>query len=200
MRLAALVAVGLILVVAIAIAFNLGRGKTPLGAEPDDEPSTSASSSPTPTPTPSATPLTGLTANDLDPQGDGEENGEDVGNAVDGDPATSWMTLTYEQQLGPGGLKQGVGLVVDLGASRAVRAVDLTLAGTPTTLSLYLTDDAPTGVADLTAVAELEADTDRASVDLDDPPTGRYLTVWLTALPPTDGGFRGEVVDLVVAG
>src|SRR3954452_10588554 len=41
LRLAMLVAVGLVLVVAIAIAFNLGRGKTPLGAEPDDDRSSS---------------------------------------------------------------------------------------------------------------------------------------------------------------
>lgn len=198
LRLAALVAVGLVLVVAIAIAFNLGRGKTPLGTEPEDE--STPSTSPATTPTPPATPVTGLTATDLDPQGDGAENSEDVGNAVDGDPATSWTTLTYKQQLGPGGLKQGVGLVVDLGASRAVRSVELSLAGAPTTLSLYLTDDPPVEVGGLTAVADVEADTDTASVDLADAPTGRYLTVWLTALPPADGGFKGGIVDLVVAG
>ena len=29
--------------------------------------------------------------------------------------------------------------------------------------------------------------------------SGRYLVLWLTALPPTDDGrFRGEVVDLQV--
>ena len=45
---------------------------------------------------------------------------------------TAWTTLTYKQQLGPGGLKRGVGLLVDLGQSRAVRRVELTLVGQPT--------------------------------------------------------------------
>jgi hypothetical protein len=199
MRLAMLVAVALVLVVAIAIAFNLGRGKTPLGTEPEaDEATPTVTASPTPQQTPR--PFSGLTATDLDPQGDGEEHPEDVAGAVDGDPATSWTTVTYEQQLGPGGLKRGVGLVVDLGQSRAVRRVDLTLVGQPTTLSLFLADTAPSDVEELTAVADVTADTATTSVDLDDAPAGRYLTIWLTALPSVGGGYQGGIVDVVVAG
>ena len=44
-------------------------------------------------------------------------------NVLDGDPATSWTTSTYEQNFGPAGLKTGVGLVIDLGATKAVRQV-----------------------------------------------------------------------------
>jgi serine/threonine protein kinase len=198
LRLAALVAVALLLVVAIAITFNLGRGKTPLGAEPDDEP-TSSTASPS-APTPSATPLAGLTATDLDPQGDGEENPDDVANALDGDPATSWGTVTYKQQLGPGGIKRGVGLVVDLGRARSVRAVELALVGQPTTLSLYLTATPPTDVEQLKPVADLQGDTASVTAELDAAPTGRYLTVWLTSLPTAIGGFKGGIVDLVVRG
>jgi hypothetical protein len=199
LRLAMLVAVALVLLVAVAIAVNLGRGKTPLGAEPDDD---GPSSTPTPTVTttePSPTPLTDLQANDLDPQGDGEENPDEVAGAVDGDPSTSWGTLTYKQQLGPGGLKRGVGLVVDLGQSRAVRRVDVTLVGQPTALSLYLSDDVPDNPEQLTPVGEVEADGATATVDVDDA-TGRYLTVWFTSLPTVPGGFKGGIVDLVVAG
>ncbi|WP_298512379.1 protein kinase family protein [uncultured Nocardioides sp.] len=198
MRLAMLIAVGLVLLVAIAIAFNLGRGKTPLGAEPDDNTSTSVS--PTPTPEAAPTPITGLTAVDLDPQGDGEENPDQVGAAVDGDPATSWTTLTYKQQLGPGGLKRGVGMVVDLGQPYAVRRVDLTLVGAPTALSLYVSETAPTNPEELTAAAQVQAPTDTVSVELDQAPTGRYVTIWLTSLPRVDGGFKGGIVDVVVAG
>ena len=38
------------------------------------------------------------------------------------------------------------------------------------------------------------------SIDLDGAPTGRYLTIWLTSLPTVAGGFKGGIVDLVVAG
>jgi len=200
MRLAMLVAVGLVLVVAIAIAFNLGRGKTPLGTEPDDNDGPRVSTTPTPTPTAPPTPFTGLVATDLDPLGDGEENPQDVGSAVDGDPATSWTTLTYKQQLGRTGLKRGVGLVVDLGRSHVVSRVDVTFLGQPTAYSLYLTDTRPTNAEALTPVARATADTAEVGVDLDDAPQGRYLTIWLTALPPVPGGFKGGIVDLVVAG
>jgi hypothetical protein len=199
LRLAMLVAVVLVLLVAVAIAVNLGRGKTPLGAEPDDEPSTSSSPTVT-TPEPSPTPLTDLQAADLDPQGDGEENSGEAAGAVDGDQTTSWTTLTYKQQLGPGGLKRGVGLVVDLGQSSAVRRVDLTLVGQPTTLSLYLSDEVPANPEQLTPVAEVQANGAAAGIDLDDAPTGRYLTIWFTSLPAVAGGYKGGIVDLVVAG
>jgi len=199
LRLAMLVAVALVLLVAVAIAFNLGRGKTPLGTEPDDDSTPSSTPSTTP-PAASPTPFTGLKADDLDPQGDGEENPDDVGAAVDGDPATAWTTLTYKQQLGPDGLKRGVGLVVDLGQARAVRRIDLTLVGQPSTLSLYLSDTVPGNPEELTPVGEVDASAASISVDLDEAPIGRYLTVWFTSLPTVNGGYKGGIVDLVVAG
>jgi hypothetical protein len=199
LRLAMLVAVVLVLLVAVAIAVNLGRGKTPLGAEPDDDSSTSSSPTAT-TSQPAPTPFTNLQATDLDPQGDSEENPGDVAGAVDGDQATTWTTLTYKQQLGPTGLKRGVGLVVDLGQTRAVRRVDLSLVGEPTALSLYLSDTVPANPEELTPVAKVPTAPASTSVDLDDAPTGRYLTIWFTSLPTADGGYQGGIVDLVVAG
>ena len=74
------------------------------------------------------TPFAGLVADDFDPQGAAprEENPDQVPNVLDGDPATSWTTSTYQQNFGPGGLKTGVGLVIDLGATKAVRRVVVT--------------------------------------------------------------------------
>ena len=67
LRLAIVIAAGLLLLVAVVVAFNLGRGKTVLGTEPEDD-------EPTPTQRSERTigpiePLTGLTAADFDPQG-----------------------------------------------------------------------------------------------------------------------------------
>ena len=87
-------------------------------------------------------PVEDLVAQDFDPEGDPpEENPDDAPNAVDGDPGTSWSTSTYQQQLGPGGLKSGVGLLVDLGSSREVGVLELDLAGEGTTFAAYLTDE-----------------------------------------------------------
>ncbi|MDP3894102.1 hypothetical protein, partial [Nocardioides sp.] len=199
LRLAAAIAAGLLLLVAIVVAYNLGRGKTVLGAEVDDDPT------PTPTASTSAaarpTPLDGLKADDLDPQGgDQEENGEDAPLAVDGDPETSWSTSSYKQQLGPGGLKNGVGLSIDLNGLKSVTAVELTLVGAPTDISLYLADSSPSDLQGLEPVASATADKEKVTLELPEPTEGRFLVVWLTSLPPEGAEFRGTVAEVAVLG
>ncbi len=200
LRLAGAIAAGLLLLVAIVVAFNLGRGKTILGAEqPDAEPTSSATQEAPPSAAP--TPLADLAADDLDPQGDGqEENSEDTPLAVDGDPETSWSTSTYEQQLGPGGLKDGVGLTIDLGGQHTVASVELLLEGAPTDVTLYVADSAPTDVVGLESVGEGTATGQRLQVDLDEPAEGRFLVVWLTSLPPEGSQFRGSIAEVKVLG
>jgi hypothetical protein len=200
LRLAMLVAVALVLVVAVAIAFNLGRGRTPLGATPED-------ATPSATPTPSSSPsanaapvaLTGITATDFDPEGrNGAEDPAGAENVLDDDPDTGWTTSTYFQQLGPGGLKKGVGVLLDLGRSRNVREVDVTTgSGGLTGVSLYITAEAPTTVKGLEPVKELSAAGPSIS-SLKPAVAGRYVVVWLTSLPPVSGGFKGEILDVVV--
>jgi hypothetical protein len=196
-RLAALILVAVLLLVAVVVAFNLGRGRTPLGGEPDAEPS--ASSSPRAQP---ARPVEVAGVTDLDPQGtDGGEYPELAALAVDGDPTTAWRTATYEQQFGPAGLKTGVGLVLDLGSAQEVSALDLRLVGEPTSVSVFVTDDAPTTspTDDLTAAAQVQAGT-QERVDLDEPTTGRFVTLWFTALPAVPDGFRAELAEVTVRG
>lgn len=194
LRVAALIAASMLLLLALVMGYNLGRGRTPLGQEIDET---------TPTPTPSETAglkdLTDLTTADFDPQGNGEENPDTVARVVDGDPATGWRTLRYNDQLGPPpGLKTGVGLILDLGDSVAVREVQLAFTGKPTTAALYLTETSPRGVAGLTPVATGTARGTRLRVELPDGAAGRYLTVWLTALPPVPGGYRAEITEITV--
>jgi hypothetical protein len=195
LRLAMIVGLCALLLVAIVFAFNLGRGRSPLGELPGDEESSSSPASRT-----TAEAIEVASAADFDPQGDPpEENPELAPLVVDGDPATAWRTMTYNDQLGPGGLKTGVGLVLDLGEAQEVSQVDLTLVGAPTGVSLYVEDSLPTGVRDLTPVTSTEAKA-RQRLTLDEPVTGRYVVVWLTALPAIEGGYRGEVAEVVVRG
>lgn len=195
MRLAIVLAVCAVVLVVTVVAVNVGRGRGPLGTQPDDDPTTSTSAV--------ARPLRDLpveAATDLDPQGgDGSENAELTALAVDGDPATAWRTATYRQQLGPEGLKTGVGLVLDLGSSQRVSEVGLTLGGAPTAVSVHVTESAPVAVKDL-AVAGADTLEERGRVELEEPVTGRYVVVWLTSLPEVPGGYRGEVAEAVVRG
>jgi len=199
--LAALVATMALVLLAVVVAFNVGRGRTPLGAEPETE----GSRTPSPTSSQSAdagpTPFAGLTATDFDPQGeDLQENPDLAALAVDGDPGTGWRTVTYEQQLGPAGLKTGVGLTLDLGAAGEVDEVDVALLGAPTAVSVYVTEAAPRGVRGLTPVATGTAEGTDLGMALEEAATGRFVTVWLTSLPAVDGGFRGEVAEVTVLG
>ncbi len=153
---------------------------------------------------PAAVPLTGITAQDFDPQGDApfEEYPDLVPLALDGDPATAWRTNVYNQNFGPGGLKTGVGLVLDLGSATSVRSVRLTLLGGPTSVSVFRTGEVPTTVDGLEAAAEgsTTADDPVLNLRLSDDAAEQYVVVWLTSLPPVDGGFRGRIAEVVVAG
>jgi serine/threonine kinase PknH len=191
-RLALLIGLCLLVALAALAAYQIGRPE-------DDGSSQGEPGSPVTTAPPA--PFPDVTARDFDPQGtDGRvENSERVPLAIDGDPDTSWNTSSYAQQLGPAGLKTGVGLVLDLGRTRGVRQVDIATLGGPTSLSVYVTGQAPTGVADLTPVGEATG-TGALTVELDEAVSGRYVTVWLTALPQVDGTYRGTIADVVVAG
>jgi hypothetical protein len=147
------------------------------------------------------TPFTDLVADDFDPQGtDGQqENPESVANVLDGDPATSWSTSSYLQNLGPTGLKTGVGLVVDLGATKGVRQVVVTTEGGPTSLAAYVTSEAPTGVAGLTPVGTASG-TGALTISMEEAVSGRYVTIWLTLLPPVGDEFRGTISEVQVLG
>lgn len=200
LRLAALIGLCLVLLVAMVVAFNLGRGKTVLGTEPSrEDPTSSAPVSSSPSP---ATPLSGLVAADFDPQGgDGDENGADAPLVLDGDPATTWSTSAYDQQLGPNGLKTGVGLVIDLDGEHTVSSVALDLVGSPTSVTLYVTDTSPDGISELEPTVTGTADGERLVLDLPPDTVGRFLVIWLTALPGQDDGrFRGTVAEATVLG
>jgi hypothetical protein len=193
-RLAMIVGVCVLVMVAAVAAYQLGL-KPPTSDSGDE---------PTATTTPSVaapTPFTGLTADDFDPQGSEprEENPDSVPNVLDGDPATSWSTSSYLQNFGPTGLKTGVGLVVDLGATKGVRRVVVTTEGGQTSLAAYVTSQAPTAVAELTPVGTASG-TGELTIDLDEAVSGRYVTIWLTLLPAVDGEYRGTISEVQVLG
>ncbi len=194
LRLGMVILATLLAVLAVLVAVNLFRGRAPLslgsGSDGDASPSGETSSA-------AATALTGLTASDLDPQGNPpEENPELAPLAVDGDPGTDWHTSTYSQQLGPGGLKSGVGLVVDVGEVRELQTLGVDLGGRASEVTVFVTDERPAFVKGLEPVATESADA-RLEVSLGGV-SGRYVVLWFTSLPAVDGGFRGSVAEVEV--
>ncbi len=199
LKLAAALGVFAILVMAVIFAFNLGRDSGGGGApEADESPSSGESQSAT-------GPLSITAVSDLDPppSGNGEENGELAPLAIDGDPSTAWQTMTYYGNPKFGLLKDGVGLVLDLGGEKAVSDVQVTLQGGATGLEILAAPSGsgkPADVDSLQKVAASNGAQGRTDLPLNKSVTTRYLVVWLTSLPPGSGGFKGYVSEIVVKG
>lgn len=143
---------------------------------------------------------------DFDPLGeDREENPSQARRAVDGNVESGWRTSTYFGSPEFGQVKDGVGLVLDLGGSREVDSVSVQLAGTPTDLSVYTasagTDRVPKTLDDLHEVAVLDQARADATIALQSGELTRYVVVWLRSVPEINPGeFRGEVREVVVRG
>lgn len=197
-RRTALIVAGLVLLAAVMYgAFLLGQ----------DDGTPSASADPTPTLTPSPAPVTGtpvkvVKATDFDPEGDPPaENPNQAKLAIDGDPATGWQTEKY--RTAPlGGLKSGVGLLLDLGTQQTISSIDLVITGVPTGFEVYVTppgvDDAPAELADARRVTGLTAEVTNPVMRLEPAVQTRFVLIWLTKVPPVSGGFRGEVNEVMV--
>ncbi len=89
-------------------------------------------------------------------------------------------------------------MVVDLGATKGVRAVTVTVEG-ETSLAAYVTSTAPTGVAGLTPIGTASG-TGELTISVDEAVSGRFVTVWLTILPEVSDGFRGTISEVQVLG
>lgn len=178
--------------------FGLAVGDLPRrnGAVETIVSTTSSPPSPGASPAALAVDLTRATVRDFDPPpGDGQESPDKVGNAVDGDPSTAWVTSRYTTSLF-GGLKQGVGLLVDLGTARALSKVEITLTAPGAGLELRVADT-PGGTADAFRVVARTTDAGRLTTLVPAAgERGRYWLVWLTALPRDGVGYREGIAEL----
>jgi hypothetical protein len=191
--------VGLVLLVGLGLAgWQLFNSDFAGLKDSPSDPTSSASS----TPPSGAAKLRIANASTLDPAppGDGEENTERADRAFDGDETTVWNTNIYQQQFGPGGLKKGVGLVLDLGSRKEVSSVAVTLVGADTDLQVRLADDQGSALTDYTKVAASSGAGGRVVLTLDKATQGRYVLIWLTKLPSVNGGYRGQISEVTIRG
>ena len=113
---------------------------------------------------------------------------------------STWRTQTY-QTAEFGNLKEGVGLVLDLGSAREVSTVDLDVVGGPIGVELRAGDERAASAGGYQKVAS--ADSASGPTTLTPPEdTGkhRYWLVWVTRLASQDGGYRAVIRDPAVKG
>ena len=132
-------------------------------------------------------------ASDFDSLPDEVEHPEEAPLAIDGDPATTWGTETYSTPMHE--VKEGVGLVLDLGQSQEVTSIRL-LTPTPDFDVSVWTSDAPADTLDAyEEVTQLSGVPEKADIELEEATTARYWLVLITRLPGDGSGFVdiGEV-------
>jgi eukaryotic-like serine/threonine-protein kinase len=203
----ALVIVAGFVVVALLLAYcgvaSLGAGGLPdvlstpkrtVTVTASPKPAGSGGGAATTAPSPGA-PISVAAAAGFDPQGDGAENDDQAKLAVDGNPDTVWTSEGYNSAEF-GGLKKGVGLVLDLGKAQTVHQARLTLPGGPADLTLYATDSLKldAGTPQIGSVHDASGEvTVKATQDLK---PARYVIVWFTKLPSDGGRFRASVGEV----
>lgn len=194
-------AVALAGIVAGAVAFRPPKSDLEAILGPDTvHPTTSASTSTaTTTSAPSgggeAMPIVGATG--YDPEGDGAEYNDLAPRVYDEDPATYWQSEGYQ---GPkfGGLKSGVGLIVDLGQDVTPSSVELTLPNA-SSLELYLGSEPDRAGAN--RIGTVVNEKGKVTVPVTDGATGRYVIVWFTDTPlVSDGRYRAMLSEISVIG
>jgi eukaryotic-like serine/threonine-protein kinase len=186
----------LVAVAAVLVAVGLTLAKDDLGNLFGEDSPTGTSRSPG-----ASTPATRVEvtrASSFDPGGDQRENEGLAKRAIDTDKNSRWQTEGYNQNLGPTGIKQGVGLVLDLGRPREVGKMALTLAPTGgSQVTIYgANDPAPTALDGWTALTG-EPATVTASKSFSLEGSHRYLMIWFSSLPLDDTGrYRGGVTSV----
>jgi len=173
-----------------------GNGNTTASTSP------SASGSGDTGQTGSGKPVSIVGAKDFDPEGTdgGVETPSKVPLAYDGKASTYWETSWYSRA-DFGGLKGGVGLILDLGKTQQVGSVKVDFIGDTTSVELRAASSDSSSMPDSLSDFSKVASGTGSDVTLkpDKAVKARYVLVWLTSLPLTgDGTYRGKVSEITV--
>ncbi|MEV7966066.1 protein kinase family protein [Sphaerisporangium sp. NPDC088356] len=182
----------LLVIAAVGLgAWTLGQS---LGKRP---PSPEASSAASQAPSPKIVTVKPSRADGFDPLGsDHTEHPELARLAIDGKPSTEWHTDKYESaELG--GLKKGVGLIVELSKQTPIADVVVSLGDMPgSTIELRIGDTAD--LSSLKTAAKQENVSGTVTLTPEKATSGQYVLIWFTRLPAFEGKFRGTIYDVVV--
>jgi serine/threonine-protein kinase len=144
-------------------------------------------------------------ATDYDPQGDGEESGDEVGFAVDGNPTgTAWETEHYDSEAFEGtktGPNPGVGIYVTTDSPVRPKEMIVTTPSSGWDAEIFAAPSGPP--EDLSEwgdpVGEIVDASDVVEVDLDVNQPSRYFLIWINkAAEARDqaGRYQVEISDI----
>jgi len=126
-------------------------------------------------------------------------NDRAVPQSFDGDPSTSWTTLTYRGSPAFGNLKPGVGVLYDLGSEQSLAGVTVTSTVPGATVEIR-TGNAPDGQLDNFATAGSGTIEDTTEFTFDEATSARYVLVWVTGLVEGGDGFTADLAEVEILG
>jgi hypothetical protein len=192
----------LALALVVALAWWIGNALLSVSGDIDEPvgstPSTSAPADGAAEETPAGTPVPIVAGSVFDPQGDGDpDHPNDVPLAYDGDPTTAWTTYEYRGSPAFGNLKDGLGLLLDLGNAQELAGVTLTSTVPGATVEILTGDSAATELDGFEPATEgtIQGETGLA---FDEPVSARFVLVWITGLVPSEGGFAADIAEIAV--
>ena len=182
---------------------SIGAGSSlPLGTVAPPRSASAAPSATTPAPAPSSSartttasgPITIKDATGFDPEGDQSEKDSLAKAVLDGNPATAWQSEGYNSP-SFGGLKKGVGLILDLGSPKVVHSATLVLGNGPADVTVYSAPTRSLDGASTIGTAQGAGDTVTVTANGDLEPA-RYVIVWFTLLPQDGSRYRASLADI----
>jgi serine/threonine protein kinase len=131
----------------------------------------------------------------------------DAPNIMNPGAGTSWHTQYYVGNPKFGGLKTGVGLLLDMGGSVKLSSVTVQFGTTCCTAAQIEIGASPTvSQANLASFTSVQSSTTAAGAttfNVTSSATGRYVLIWITSLPPLTGQsdhYEAWVYDVTVRG
>jgi hypothetical protein len=128
------------------------------------------------------------------------DNPQDAGLAIDGDPNTSWSTVTYRDPVPFPNFIEGMGLMLHLSEPTELGAVTIDLSSTGTQVQIRSSDsETPKSLADtteLTPTTSLQPGHNR--IEVRDRVETSNVLVWITTLGTTNGQSRTEISEITL--
>jgi hypothetical protein len=136
------------------------------------------------------------------------DNPAKAGLAIDSNPGTFWYSQYYLDNPVFGGLKTGIGMVLDMGRRVKVSQIQMQLGPDPGAnvqikVSNLPAPPSPAGAAALPTVARASGISGWHMFKIRKPVAGRDIVIWFTKLPPQPGTanhYQANVYNVSVRG
>jgi putative peptidoglycan lipid II flippase len=133
------------------------------------------------------------------PGGEPDNPGQ-AGQAIDGDPATSWDTDTYHDAVPFPGFKSGIGLLLQLPQPTVVGAVNVDVPSTGTKIQIRSSATATPGrLEDTTALTQpVSVHPGHNTIPVNASSPTSYVLVWIPTMGTTNGASRTGLSEVTV--